>query len=97
MTADVIAEDVGVDEDLESTLGATRSGLNALVIGTVYRLMTTRVVQRTDLAHQSESRLAEEVSIGDLATLTDKLRVVRDRARADAASQLRSAYPWRLL
>jgi hypothetical protein len=94
--AGVTPETVAPSADLETVLGASRSGLNALVLGTVFRLMQTRSVQRTDLANQNESRLGEEVTVGDLATITDRLRQVRDRARAEAAQQLHAVYPWRM-
>ncbi len=94
--AGTVPELVAPSDDIEVVLGATRSGLNALVLGTVFRLMQTRVVQRTDLAHQNESRTHDEVTVGDLATVIDRLRIIRDRARSEAALQLRALYPWRV-
>ena len=94
--AGIVPETVAPDDDIADLLGASRSGLNALVLGTVFRLMQTRVVQRTDLGHQNESRIHDEVTVGDLATVIDRLRIIRDRARSEAALQLRALYPWRV-
>ena len=94
--AGITPETIRDDEDMESLLGASRSAINALVLGTVFRLMQTRVVQRTDIANQNESRSHDEVTVGDMATVIERLRIIRDRARAEAAQQLRAMYPWRV-
>lgn len=83
--------------DLIATVGISVSMLDVLTYGTMWRLMSTKEVARTDLHASGESRKATENPPGYTSQTAASLQRLRQSRMADEANTLRSMYPYRWL
>jgi hypothetical protein len=81
--------------DLVATVGLDPGWIEILEHGVRARALTGSMSSRSDWRATGTNRDAQEVNLLDLVRAVDMAQAVRDRRLTDAATKLRSRYPYR--